>query len=159
MQMEGDWITEWGSVGQPYLALLGDWSSGETTWTLIGVTNTDAIDMSYGAGEMLAQHGDPYTAAAMELYRAYLAETAPETYGTAADLSYYIELAAGEAFRDMNASRRVELLAEYGDLLDDYTLIVRETPDGTSGYILGQYNGDPAQSPLSGMYAVEISTG
>ena len=72
MQMEDGWITEWGSTGQPYLALLCDWSSGEEVWTLIGVTNTDQIDTDYNTAEMLAQYHDKYDAAAMELYKAYL---------------------------------------------------------------------------------------
>ena len=62
MQMEDGWITEWGSTGQPYLALLCDWSSGEEIWTKIGVTNTDVIDHEYNTDKMLSQYNDKYDA-------------------------------------------------------------------------------------------------
>ena len=80
------------------------------------------------------------------------------SYGTAIDVSYYLELAAGEAFQDMSLEKRVSLLVEYEDLLDDYTLIARETEDGKTAYIVGQYNGNPTESPLYGMYGVEVSS-
>ena len=72
MQMEDGWITEWGSTGQPYLALLCDWSSGEEIWTKIGVTNTDVIDHEYNTDKMLSQYNDKYDAAAMEIYKTFL---------------------------------------------------------------------------------------
>ena len=156
MQMEDGWITEYGSTGQPYFAILCDSSSGEETWTLIGMTNTSGINLDYNTNEMKAKYGDRYAAAAMELYKAYL-DTGAASYGTAEDVSYYLELAAGETFRNMNPDRQIGLLVEYEDLLDDYTLIARETGDGKIAYIVGQYNGDPTQSPLYGMYSVEVS--
>ena len=159
MQMEDGWITEWGSTGQPYLALLCDWSSGEEVWTLIGVTNTDQIDTDYNTAEMLAQYHDKYDAAAMELYKAYLNDKTQASYGTAQDVSYYLELAACETFRNMDPNRQTSLLVEYEDLLDNYTLIAREAEDGKFAYIVGQYNGDPTQGPLYGMYSVEVFTG
>ena len=158
MQMEDGWITEWGSTGQPYLALLCDWSSGEEIWTKIGLTNTDVIDHEYSTAEMLEQYHDKYAAAAMELYEAYLRSEAQTSYGTAEDVSYYLELAAGETFQDMSLEKRVSLLVEYEDLLDNYTLIARETEDGKTAYIVGQYNGNPSESPLYGMYGVEVTS-
>ena len=85
------------------------------------------------------------------------AESEPTgNYGTAQDVSYYLELAAGETFQDMGLEKRVSLLVEYEDLLDDYSLIARETEDGKTAYIVGQYNGNPTVSPLYGMYGVEV---
>jgi len=78
----------------------------------------------------------------------------PET-----DAPYYLELAAGETFRNMSLTARVGLLVEYEDLLDGYDLIARETEDGKSAYIVGQYRGEPMQSPLYGMYSMEYSIG
>ncbi|MGI5970551.1 MAG: hypothetical protein ACOX7P_02340 [Oscillospiraceae bacterium] len=76
MQMEEidgeDWLTEWGSTGQPYLLLAWDGSGAETTWQRIGVTNTDVITQDYGTPEMLEQYGNEFTAAAMELYNLFL---------------------------------------------------------------------------------------
>lgn len=85
------------------------------------------------------------------------ATTEPPVYDTASDISYYLELAAGGTFQDMALERQVGILVEYEDLLDNYTLIARESADGTAAYIVGQYNGDPAQSPLYGIYSVEVS--
>lgn len=71
MKMEDDYITEWGSTGQPYLLLRWDDSGDTTSWERICVTNTDVIEQDYGTPEMLAEYGDAYTAAAMELYEKY----------------------------------------------------------------------------------------
>jgi len=59
----------------------------------------------------------------------------------------------------MNLDWQTSLLVEYEDLLDDYTLIARESKDGTTTYIVGQHNGDPTQSPLYGMYSIDMYTG
>lgn len=67
-----NWLTEWGSTGQPYLLLYCDDSGPEILWQPICVTNTDVIHVDYGAPEMLEQYGNPYTAAAMELYQKYI---------------------------------------------------------------------------------------
>ena len=69
MSVESGWLTEHGSTGQPYLLLHYDNSGSETVWTRICVTNTDVIEIEYGTPEMLEKYGDPYTAAAMELYQ------------------------------------------------------------------------------------------
>ena len=80
------WITEWSGDGQPYLLLRWkDWEGdpeldpdGEPVWTLAGKTNTRELEEVYGSPEMLEKYGDAYTAAAAELYAAYLAgENAP----------------------------------------------------------------------------------
>ena len=94
----------------------------------------------------------------------YWTQISTETPSSAApalleDAAYHLELAAGEAFRGMTFADRISLLAEYEDLLDGYDLIARETEDGKSAYIVGQYRGDPAQSPLYGMYSMEYSIG
>lgn len=71
MMIDDGWITEWGSTGQPYLLLYCDESGPEQVWERICVTNTDIIMQDYGTPEMLEKYGNPYTAAAMELYHAY----------------------------------------------------------------------------------------
>ena len=82
------------------------------------------------------------------------------TYGTATDGAYYLELASQQTdFRDMDDVRKAALLAEYGDLLAEYTLTARETANGTAAYIIGQFNGNPTKSPLNGMYSIELSFG
>ena len=76
---------------------------------------------------------------------------------TLADAAYYLELAAGEmTFTEMEADRREALLAEYGGLLEGYTLLARESTDGRSGYILGCFSGAPEENPLHLLYSVEI---
>ena len=79
MTMDGDWLTEWGSTGQPYLLMHVDWSSGEDVWTRIGVTNTDVIMTDYGTPEMLERYGSPYLAASIELYHQYLQDNGGNT--------------------------------------------------------------------------------
>ena len=66
-----NWLTEWSSVGQPYLLLYCDDSGAEPAWDRICVTNSEEI-YQYNTSEMLAQYGDYYTAAAMELYNDYM---------------------------------------------------------------------------------------
>ena len=82
-------------------------------------------------------------------------------YGTAEDISYYLELSAiGQEFQDMGLENKIGLLVEYEDLLDDYTLIARESTDGKSSYIVGSYNGDNLEeSPLYGLYGIEYYMG
>lgn len=69
MQMEGSWITEWGSVGQPYLLLVHNFETD--AWQRICMTNTDIITQDYGTPEMLNRYGNAFTAAAMELHNAW----------------------------------------------------------------------------------------
>ena len=76
------WITEWSADGQPYLLLRWMVPEGdpeqEDLWFLAGVTHTRQLEEVYGTPEMLEKYGDRYTAAAAELYAAYLAgENAP----------------------------------------------------------------------------------
>ena len=108
MTMDGDWLTEWGSTGQPYLLMRVDWSGGEDIWTRICVTNTDVIMTDYGTPEMLERYDDPYLAASIELYHQYLQENTAELFsllghtdgaGTE-DLSYELYQAFQAAPRD-----------------------------------------------------------
>ena len=69
-----NWLTEWGSTGQPYLLLYCDDTGEEAVWEPLCVTNTDVIQTDYGTPDMLEQYGNPYTAAAMELYHKYIEE-------------------------------------------------------------------------------------
>lgn len=77
----------------------------------------------------------------------------------AEDIAYYLELAAGMEFKAMGLAEKTGILVEYEDLLDGYALIARESTDGSTGYVVGCFNGDPTQSPLLGMYGVELSSG
>ena len=67
MTMEDGYLTEWGSVGQPYLLVYWKSSNGVDSWTPLCVTNTDEIMTQYGTPEMLEKYGDAFTAAAVEL--------------------------------------------------------------------------------------------
>lgn len=73
MQMEvidgEQWLTEWGSTGQPHLLLYWENSGDETVWQRVCVTNTLTMQEEHSTPEMLEQYGDMYTAAAMELYK------------------------------------------------------------------------------------------
>ena len=82
-----------------------------------------------------------------------------ETKGLAEDLAYYLELAADTEFQDMNQERQAGILEEYKDLLENYTVIARESTDGKAAYIVGYSNVEPEQSSLHGMYGVELSEG
>lgn len=65
------------------------------------------------------------------------------------DLAYYLELSASDIeFQDMSDAKKTEILEEYGELLDGYTIIARESTDGETTYIVGHYNGDVIGSPL-----------
>ncbi len=65
------------------------------------------------------------------------------------DLAYYLELSVSDMeFRDMSETKKAEVLEEYVTLLDEYTLIARESTDGKTSYIVGHYNGDGLNSPL-----------
>lgn len=72
------------------------------------------------------------------------------------DIAYHLELSAlGKEYQDMSDARREELLSEYGRLLDGFTLISRESADGTSAYIAGVYKGTE-DSPLKKMYSISM---
>jgi len=75
------------------------------------------------------------------------------------DLTYYMELAAGTEFQEMNPERQAHILGEYKNLLDDYTLIARESIDGRAAYIVGYSDAASTQNALSGMYGIELSAG
>lgn len=91
--------------------------------------------------------------------RAEGASDAVVTNSIAEDISYYLELAAGTEFQDMSQERQADILAEYKDLLENYTLVARESKDGKAAYIVGHSNVEPAKSSLYGMYAIELSAG
>ena len=89
-----NWLTEWGSTGQPYLLLYCDDSGAETIWQPICVTNTDVIQMDYSTSDMLEQYGDPYPAACMELYYKHI----EESRAIAADFASEVLLSSYDAF-------------------------------------------------------------
>ena len=72
--MDG-WISEWGSTGQPYMLFHYEDQDAATAWQEVCVTNTDVIEQDYGTPEMLERYGNAYTAAAVELYAKFLAES------------------------------------------------------------------------------------
>lgn len=73
----------------------------------------------------------------------------PEEYAAIQDLSYYLELSAVDVtFQEMSEKKQTEILAEYDNLLDGYTLMARESTDGQTAYIVGHYQGDITNSPL-----------
>ena len=76
------------------------------------------------------------------------------------DIAYYLELSAsGKEFRDADESDTNRIMSEYGQLLDGYSLIARESMDGTSLYIVGVYDGDYEDSPIYAMKSHERSEG
>jgi len=81
-------------------------------------------------------------------------------YGSVEDIAFYCELAAGEKeFRDMNQGRKAELLQEYDGLLEGYSWIARESADGKLAYIIGEYKGNPEDSPFNMKYCMQYGTG
>lgn len=68
MRMEGGWLTESGSTGQPFLVLVRN--TADDSWVRVGVTNTLSVAEDYG--------GD-YSRAAMAMYEKYLTGAASET--------------------------------------------------------------------------------
>lgn len=101
MQMDGDYITEWGSVGQPYLLLLCDENGN---WTPICATNTLTMQEEYNTPEMLDKYGNMYTAAAMELYKRFAGERvsfpadAIDSLFTSGDIALTLNLAGDGAY-------------------------------------------------------------
>ncbi len=78
----------------------------------------------------------------------------------AGDVAYYLELSAQDiAFKDMSESKKSEILAEYENLLDEYTFVARESTDGKTAYITGYYQGDITKNPLCSMYTMEYGDG
>lgn len=71
MSEEDGWLTEWSSLGQPYLLLHYHDSGSETVWQRVCITSTEEIYGDYGTPEMLEQYGNAYTAATTELYKKY----------------------------------------------------------------------------------------
>ena len=74
MRMDGDYITEHGSVGQPYVLLHWEADGDKITWDRIGVTTFLTMQEIYSTPEMLAQYGNMYTAAAMEMYQIHTSD-------------------------------------------------------------------------------------
>ncbi len=79
-------------------------------------------------------------------------EANTEDHENVSNLAYFMELAQPDKkFRYMDADKCRQVISEYGDLLDGYILIDRETADGSLFYILGIYTGDPEDSRLCSM--------
>lgn len=59
----------WQLFKDVYLVLHADWSSSSDYWYACGTVTQEEIDTIYSTEAMLQQYGDPYLAAAAELYR------------------------------------------------------------------------------------------
>jgi len=64
MRLEDGWFY----IDQPYFAMHRKETDGETVWTDLGAIDELTIQTEYATDDMLSRYGDPYTAAAMELY-------------------------------------------------------------------------------------------
>lgn len=81
-------------------------------------------------------------------------------YGSVEDVTFYFELASfGKVFQDMSTVRSEKILKEYEGLLENYTLIARESEDGKTAYIAGVYNGVLENSVLYMKYSMELGIG
>ena len=75
------------------------------------------------------------------------------------DFGYYLELSVSDIeFQNMSDESQNEILAEYGELLEGYTMMARESVDGKTAYIVGHYEGDITKSPFYKMYQMEYSS-
>lgn len=63
-----DWLTEWGSTGQPYLLFYRKTTGTETIYQWVNTTDTDSLMFDYSKPELLSRYGNCYTAAAMSCY-------------------------------------------------------------------------------------------
>ncbi len=135
-EIDGEnWVTEWGSTGQPYLLLAWHDGGDEVSWQRVCVTNTDRITQEYGTPQMLERYGNEFTAAAMELYRQSDAYR-PSLISTIADVTnvYRLELEMGhKEVREIAETMTIQLLNDLKDeeagrtftILDWKDLIVR----------------------------------
>ncbi len=81
-------------------------------------------------------------------------------YGSVEDVAFYFELSTlGKTFQDMNEDKMEHILKEYEGLLENYTLIARESTDGTTAYIVGTYNDVLENSSLYMKYSMEFGIG
>ncbi len=98
-QMDGERLTEYSSGGQPYLLLHWEFVGEDTEWTPICTVSDLTIAEVYSTPKMLAQYGNAYTAAAVELTNELLQPVSDDTekpYLTIAELKECIA-AHGEA--------------------------------------------------------------
>ncbi len=63
-----NWLTEWGSTGQPYLLFYRKTTGTETIYQWVNTTDTDSLMFDYSKPELLSRYGNCYTAAAMSCY-------------------------------------------------------------------------------------------
>lgn len=117
---ENGWITEQTSAGQPYLVILSE----EQGTSLIGVTHETVIQGQYGTKAMLEQYGNAYTAAAMEIYKAYKAAGALAGYTQAYQSSACLYMNPLSSFLPIN-----------GDSGNRYLM------DGNRFAVVNKYNG------------------
>ncbi len=88
----------------------------------------------------------------------YRLELTEQPNHAANDLAYYMELAAqGKVLQNMSAAKQEDILSEYGDLLADFSLVARETADGSIAYIVGSYTGTHGNSPFLSLRMLDFS--
>lgn len=81
-------------------------------------------------------------------------------YGSVEDIAFYCELASlGKPFQDMSKERGEKILKEYEGLLENYTMIARESEDGKTAYIVGVYNETLEKSVFYMKYSMELGIG
>jgi len=78
--------------------------------------------------------------------------------GTLSDLCWFLEQSTlGLEFTDMDEARQDDILSEYRNLLEDYTLMARVSTDGSCAYIAGEYTGG-GYSPHSSLFYTGINS-
>ncbi len=69
------------------------------------------------------------------------------------DLASLLEQSEPEkTFREMSPEKQENILAEYGSLLDGFSLLARETEDGALYYIAGHFDGPEEENPFRQLY-------
>ncbi len=69
------------------------------------------------------------------------------------DLAYFMEVAMpNRSFRNMSPEKQKEITKEYGSLLENHTLLARESIDGSFFYMVGHFNGAPEENPFRNLY-------
>ncbi len=118
----------------------------EEFWGIFGLESPDAHELPEDAYSWLKGNGSKETVPVQETTEP--SEIIAPVHQEAADLAYFMELISNVTFQDMNVGKKAEILSEYGDLLDDYDLIARESTDGSLAYIVGYWGGNVEESPL-----------
>ncbi len=121
--LDPDKVMEWNRLGRPHLLMHYGYRWGTEVWSPVGWTDAYTITTVYGTPEMLAEYGNAYTAAAMELWKRWSSEQGEV-------LPENMKLEGTEIYRadvDGDGEKEVLSVAEIDHYL--FTLTVSE-PDG-----------------------------